>query len=307
MELGSHPLESVSAGANARVSASSAAPRAEGTVRQSELQPSMRAYHASLLGYNQGPGDLRPRPLKSAIDQETTSLLAQLVAEVQPARDIPANPYARSYQTFSQADKRPLRQRLQDQVRALKAQAKPCPFKNDDGACTKPWIRCGERAGSTLRSPGQVSPERSLPRCSWDTHWSQRPGPIVIMAPQPNIYSYIQATISMFLPANSAHIFAAETAAEAQAILDKYKGSDEKIRTIIIDLDHATREAISLLEQIWERNFHVSIITISQHTLAQHPVQADVLLRRSAPEVAFIDSHLVKPLHSEKLIDALQK
>jgi CheY-like chemotaxis protein len=215
--------------------------------------------------------------------------------------------HARRYRSFSRLSLLESRRNMEKIVRMIKRMRGECPFLGDNleggRACTKVFIRCGDRSQFSLRETAaqQVKPHT----CNY-LPAAIKSGVLIVDA-DPRVREFCKQSLSLFLGQVAGDIVTTDSPSEALELVNRSKVSGRPFGLFIIDTSLPENGGYWLVNELFGRNHNVGIILTSDERGRIRPPKdftGDVEL---APQERFAGTILRKPFHSDELLAALKK
>jgi CheY-like chemotaxis protein len=225
------------------------------------------------------------------------------IKRLDPASEPQSADYARSYREQSRIDASDLRKKMEDRIRRCKRASSPCPFKDDNGQCGMPFVRCGDRLQFSMRETGVE--RQFFHRCTYD--WRNRGENVLIVDDDPTMLDFCKSSFALFLNFDAEKIVTASSAAQAIDLLARSKVEGRKFGLVISDIVMPGRSGFDLVSELYNRNFDVEVVLMREaHELPVSPPdyrgEVEVL-----PNIPFVTTTLIKPFHSETLVAEVRK
>ena len=150
--------------------------------------------------------------------------------------------------------------RKEDEVRVLKRKNMECPYKNLDGICEEPKIRCGERQLLSVSDSGGVA----RCRCNYDPEDSKKE--FLIVEDEDGIVDFITDFLTNFMGIYQKRISKASSVQEAKDVLRRGKIHNKQYCLVISDIRMPPGDSgYHLVNHVIERNYNTRIILMSGH------------------------------------------
>jgi hypothetical protein len=215
--------------------------------------------------------------------------------------------HAQRYRSFSRLSLLASRRNMEKIVRMIKRMRGECPFLGDnpdDGrACTKVFIRCGDRSQFSMRETAaqQVKPHA----CNYFP--AKKSDGVLIVDADPRVREFCKQSIALFLGQVAGDIVTTDSPSEALELVNRSKVSGRQFGLLIVDTSLPENGGYWLVGELFGRNHNVGIILTSDQRGRISPPKdfaGDVEL---APQERFAGTILRKPFHSDEFLAALKK
>ncbi len=234
------------------------------------------------------------------VEKETT-----LINEISPVLEIPKEDLPKEILNRIKQPKLTDTERgtIEEKVRLHKRKRQKCPFAGINGECCKPDIRCGERSQFSGR---ETNKQQSQPhRCLYSPYFSG--DNVVIVEPDPMMREFLLNTFKIFLNFDMEKIIALSSAEEAMQQVQKFKLQNRLIGLLIINTDLPGAGAYTLVNDIFKRNCNSEIVLIGESELLHNSSKSFLGEKEIEPGLPFIASRLQTPVHTERLIDEINR